>query len=42
MNYGRHNHTSTLLPDGSVLIAGGYSAWPVLTQTAEIFHPTKQ
>lgn len=37
---GRHEHTSTLLPDGSVLVAGGYSYWPSLTQSAELFHPS--
>jgi hypothetical protein len=34
---GRHNHTATLLPDGTVLIAGGYTGWPAPTATAEIY-----
>ena len=40
MLYGRHSHTSTLLPDGTVSIAGGYTIWPGQTPSAEIFHPS--
>jgi Bacterial Ig-like domain len=39
MNVGRHSHSATLLLDGTVLIAGGYSGWPIPTRTAEIFQP---
>ena len=39
MTTGRHSHTATLLPDGMVLVAGGYSAWPGATSTAEIYRP---
>ena len=35
----RHYHTATLLPDGSVLIAGGYSAWPYPTSRVERYIP---
>jgi hypothetical protein len=35
----RHSHTATLLPDGTVLIAGGNASWPTPTSTAEIYHP---
>jgi hypothetical protein len=35
----RHSHTATLLPDGSVLIAGGHSTWPASTSSAEIYKP---
>ncbi len=34
---GRHEHTATLLPDGTVLIAGGYTFWPNPTASAEIY-----
>jgi hypothetical protein len=36
---GRHEHTATLLPDGTVLLAGGYSIWPAPTTSAEIYKP---
>jgi hypothetical protein len=36
---GRHEHTATLLPDGTVLMAGGYSIWPTPTSNAEIYKP---
>ena len=39
MTTGRHSHTVTLLPDGSVLIAGGYEIWPVPTSSAEVYTP---
>ena len=39
MNVGRHLHSATLLPDGTVLIAGGYSAYPAQTSTAELYTP---
>ncbi|MFA5856266.1 MAG: S8 family serine peptidase [Candidatus Pacearchaeota archaeon] len=35
---GRRAHTSTLLTDGNILIAGGYSSSSI-TKTAEIFNP---
>jgi uncharacterized protein (TIGR03437 family) len=35
MTTGRHSHTATLLPDGTVLIAGGFRP----TSSAEIYHP---
>jgi N-acetylneuraminic acid mutarotase len=35
-------HTATLLPDGTVLVAGGYSAQPFnVRATAELYQPTK-
>ncbi len=39
MTTGRHSHTATLLRDGTVLIAGGYSTWPVPTSSAELYTP---
>jgi hypothetical protein len=38
---GRHSHTATLLPDGTVLIAGGHSIYPGSTASAEIYTPTQ-
>jgi hypothetical protein len=40
MTTGCHEQTATLLPDGTVLIVGGYSTWPVPTSSAEIYKPT--
>jgi len=39
MTAGRHSNTATLLPNATVLITGGYSAWPAPTSTAEIYTP---
>jgi len=36
----RWSHTATLLPDGTVLIAGGYDASYGPTTATEIYHPT--
>ena len=35
----RHSHTATTLPDGKVLIAGGYGAGTTTLATAEVFDP---
>jgi len=35
----RHSHTATLLPDGTLLIAGGFSSWPMPASNAEVYHP---
>jgi hypothetical protein len=37
MNLPRVDHTAALLPDGRVLVAGGYA--PLVTSTAEIYDP---
>jgi len=37
---GTGRHTATLLLDGSVLVAGGYSLWPGATASAEIYRPS--
>jgi len=41
MNQGRGNQTATLLPDGRVLVAGGYAAQPEgsVLATAELYSP---
>ena len=39
MQEGRHSHATTLLPDGTVLIAGGHTTWPDSTNTAEMYKP---
>jgi hypothetical protein len=39
MTMGRHSNTATLLPNGTVLIAGGFSNWPLPTASAEIYRP---
>lgn len=37
MRTGRNRGTATLLPDGTVLVAGGYDFWGI--DTAEIYRP---
>jgi hypothetical protein len=37
----RHSHTATLLPDGKVLIAGGYGEGTTTLATAEVFDPAR-
>ena len=39
MTAGRHSHTATPLPDDTVLITGGVSAWPTPTASAEVYSP---
>jgi hypothetical protein len=39
MTAGRHEHTATPLPDGTVLITGGFSVWPNPTSSAEVYKP---
>jgi len=38
----RYFHIATLLPNGKVLIAGGYTGSPYNTDTAELFDPASQ
>lgn len=35
----RSNHTATLMPDGKVMVVGGFGAGDVITGTAEVFDP---
>lgn len=43
LNIARSNHTATLLPNGKVLVAGGYSGkfnrWTSLTNSSELYDP---
>ena len=39
MNTRRREHTSTLLPNGKVLVAGGYYSWVNLVYHAELYDP---
>jgi Kelch motif len=39
MTASRHSHTATPLPDDTVLITGGFSAWPGTTSSAEVYKP---
>ncbi|HRG47185.1 MAG TPA: kelch repeat-containing protein [Leptospiraceae bacterium] len=41
LNEGRYNHTATLLSNGNVLIAGGYSNSSGYRSSAELYDPTK-
>jgi hypothetical protein len=36
----RHSHSATVLPDGRVLLAGGYGEAGAIINTAELFDPT--
>jgi hypothetical protein len=39
MTEARHSHTSSPLPDNTVLITGGFSGWPAPTSSAEVYKP---
>src|SRR6266511_4690506 len=40
MSVARHDHTATLLTNGTVLIAGGLDANNVVVATAEVYDPS--
>ena len=40
MNAARSYHTATLLPNGLVLVAGGYNSYGEPTNSAELYNPT--
>jgi hypothetical protein len=42
MAVGRSSHTSTLLGDGTVLLAGGYTSGTTATSLAEVFDPSDE
>jgi Galactose oxidase, central domain len=40
LNTSRYNHTATLLPDGKVLVAGGYDWPPASLNSVELYDPS--
>ena len=42
LTYEREGHTATLLPNGNVLLAGGYNGGTVYVDVAEIYDPVSQ